>query len=345
MLKVYFILKKDIPVGPYTLKEIKALAVDPNDMVRFGDESWKMASEFPELKSLFEHNNPLSQEEEDKTASQPPPFDKHKFENHFDNKSPEPKREKQKKRSPNYIVLIAATVLIALVITIATNMDSINNSSPVENLESPPPPNPVISFNLSNHSKSFFDFLKPCSEENNNIDTKCDYKNSIVRNYALNLINPENQGEFNLGQVCDIYDKIRGSWIYVNDPQIYNYVAFGSESINNGLRGDCDDYAVLMAALLSSIGGEIRLTYAYNDKDGHAYSEINLGKTNLDEAINYINWRYKNTFTNLHYKTDQEKNNWINVDWFSDPPTPGGEYFKETHGTHFYILQNFCETY
>lgn len=341
MIKSYFLLKKDYPAGPYSLTELKSLPIEVDDKIRFSDDNWKNASDFPELVDCFS-NHSINQQ------SDPPPFDRKKFNaKFFDSNSHENIAPIPQKKRRNYFRTIGILCILGLIIFNVGQFiidNRINPSPPVDILQ-PPPPNPIIAFKLSNHSKKFFDFLKPCNSEKNNIDEKCDYRNPAVRNYALSLIDPANEGEFNLGQVCDIYDKIRNSWIYINDPETYNYLAFASETINNGFRGDCDDYAILMAALLSSIGGEVRVTYGYNNESGHAYTEINLGKTNLDEAIAYLQWRYKDNVGEYYRKEDQEHNNWINVDWFSEPASPGGKYFEETYGTHYYILQEFCETY
>ena len=337
--KNYYLLKKDYPIGPYTLPELSLIPLKNEDKIRLGDDVWKNANEFPELLSIFS-NLTIA-------PPQPPAFNREQFDaKYFSRNNKKTLVSNPPKKKRNYLRILGFICVLGLIIfNFGRLIFDEGFTTPPIDLIQPPPPNPIIAFRLSNHSKKFFDFLKPCNSEKNNVDEKCDYKNPGVRNYALSLIDPANEGEFNLGQVCDIYDKIRTSWIYINDPETYNYLAYASETINNGFRGDCDDYAILMAALLSSIGGEVRVTYGYNNESGHAYTEINLGKTNLDEAIAYLQWRYKDNVGEYYRKEDKEHNNWINVDWFSEPASPGGKYFEETSGTHYYILQEFCETY
>ena len=63
------------------------------------------------------------------------------------------------------------------------------------------------------------------------------------------------------------------NWVYVNDPAGTDYYAKASESLRL-LRGDCDDYAILMASLIESIGG---------DRDPRKPREIFTGKKNQKE--------------------------------------------------------------
>ena len=59
-----------------------------------------------------------------------------------------------------------------------------------------------------------------------------------------------------------------------------------------GLRGDCDDYAVLLAALIKDIGGSPRIVVTHN----HAYAEVYLCKEEdtktLQGFVDYIGERY-----------------------------------------------------
>jgi len=51
--------------------------------------------------------------------------------------------------------------------------------------------------------------------------------------------------------------------------------------------GDCDDFAILMSALIESVGGTTRIILARNSSTGgHAYTEVYLG--NLSEQNNQV---------------------------------------------------------
>ncbi len=162
-----------------------------------------------------------------------------------------------------------------------------------------------------------------------------DYDNSITRDFALKLAR-KYPGEPNVGQLCQIYKFIRNNWSYVSDPSGAEYFAKASESINT-MAGDCDDFAVVMATCLKSIGFNTRIILAYGNKGGHAYSEVYLtnDKKDLDALLQSINYYYSNIFEkmfgvtkikSLHYHVDSEGGIWLNLDYSSQ--YPGGEFFK-----------------
>lgn len=185
---------------------------------------------------------------------------------------------------------------------------------------------------LSNISFYYFDKKE--------IVKACDYKNNVVRSKAA-IIASQTKGNFNIGQVCDIFDYCYDNWKYVNDPNGELYQK-ASNTIRNGLTGDCDDFAVLMASMLLSVGGDVRVNFAYAESGGHAFAELNVGKTNIKAYADYIRARYKFT-GNIWYRQDEEGNAWLNLDWWAKHP--GGEYYKGKTGVRFYILDEYIEEY
>lgn len=168
----------------------------------------------------------------------------------------------------------------------------------------------------------------------------CDYKNNVVRGKATQIAS-QSAGNFNIGQVCDIFDYCYDNWKYVNDPKGELYQK-ASNTIINGLTGDCDDFAVLVASMLLSIGGDVRVNFAFSDSGGHAFTELNVGKTNIKAYADYIRARYGFTGS-LWYRQDDEGNAWLNLDWWARHP--GGEYFNCTRGVRFYIIDEYIEEY
>lgn len=149
---------------------------------------------------------------------------------------------------------------------------------------------------------------------------------SLVRSYALSAVDSSNAGSYNIYQICDIYDKLYSDWVYVNDPHGKEYIASASESVRL-LRGDCEDYAVLMASLIESIGGTSRIIIAYNaDGEGHAYAEVYMSdsKDYVQELIDEMGYRYG--YLTAHYHSDADGGYWLNLDWTSRHP--GGEFFE-----------------
>ena len=162
----------------------------------------------------------------------------------------------------------------------------------------------------------------------------CDYDNPTVRNNAVALVSLS-PGSFNLGQICDIFDFCYSNWSYVSDPITREYFAKASETLRNGLNGDCDDFAILICSMVLAVGGEARISFAYKGNDGHAFSEVNMGTTNRNDVEKYIKARYGDV--SLNYK-EEEGNWWLNLDWWGRYPS--AKYWDYQSGTCFNIIRN-----
>ncbi len=98
-----------------------------------------------------------------------------------------------------------------------------------------------------------------CHSELDKLFPACDYTNSTTRNYAVNLA-AKSPGSYNIAQVCNIFKEILPKWKYVNDPKGSEFYALASSTISEtDLSGDCDDFAVLLYSLITSIGGTARI--------------------------------------------------------------------------------------
>jgi hypothetical protein len=239
-------------------------------------------------------------------------------------------------------ILITITVIGAIIIFQQKNSTRYNNQLFPEFEPIPPPP--IIDFNVTYHDKRVLkELFKGCNltGDKKQLVNACNYTNSTVRNYSVRIAG-QSEGDYNLGQICDIFDHFFNNWKYVNDPKSTDYIEYASSTIQNNFNGDCDDFAVLLCSSLLSIGGEARINYAYNSTSGHAFTEINLGKTDITKVNNYLRRRYK-IKEKINGRQDKNQNWWLNLDWFSN--YPGGPYFDFTQGTSFYILQNYCENF
>jgi len=161
-----------------------------------------------------------------------------------------------------------------------------------------------------------------------------DYTNPTTRDYALKLVTiGTTTGIVDINQICDIWDYGNGKWVYVNDPEGSDYYSPASRTINLGLKGDCDDFAILNAAVMESIGGKSRIITACSSKGiCHAYAEVYMDDNNgeLQSITNSLGKRYG--IKTVYYHTDvNSKGNreyWLNLDWQAD--NPGGEIFLDT---------------
>jgi hypothetical protein len=196
---------------------------------------------------------------------------------------------------------------------------------------------PQIEFNRpsSSHTRSEYIEYYNITGDMKDLIVACDYDNPTVRNNSVALV-ALSPGNFNLGQICDIFDLCYSNWSYVNDPVTLNYCAKASETLKNGLNGDCDDFAILLCSMILSVGGEARISYTYDDTSGHAFTEVNIGKTNINQVKQYLIDRYDNT--EIHYKKDQDGNLWLNLDWQGQ--YPGSKYWEYNSGTCFNIIRN-----
>ena len=172
------------------------------------------------------------------------------------------------------------------------------------------------------------------------INEKVDVENPITRNTAV-VIAAKYPGEYNIDQIVSIYDYLQDGWHYVNDPRGIDYYSSASETLQLGKEldcigaGDCDDFAILMSALIESIGGTTRVILAYNQNSGHAYSEVYLGQVNntahhVEDTINWLKSEYNTDAIYTH--VDQSTQDvWLNLDWGRDENNvahPGGPFYR-----------------
>jgi transglutaminase-like putative cysteine protease len=100
-------------------------------------------------------------------------------------------------------------------------------------------------------------------------------------------------GERTIDQISSIYSYLKNGWSYVADTRGIDNFRYANETLEIGKyagcvgAGDCDDFAILMSALIESIGGTTRIILARNSSiGGHAYTEVYLG--NLDAQNNQV---------------------------------------------------------
>lgn len=129
-----------------------------------------------------------------------------------------------------------------------------------------------------------------------------------------------------LVQCFSVFSEINSRWRYVSDRKGGEYFASPAES-HELMAGDCDDHAVLMAACIKAVGGEVRLVRT----DGHVYPELKIGDdAQLERATVLIReklFRKQARRAPLHHHTDAYGVHWINLDYTR--PYPGGELVSE----------------
>lgn len=161
-----------------------------------------------------------------------------------------------------------------------------------------------------------------------------DSSSPVTRNLAVRVA-AASQGTFNVDQVAQLWTYVRGRWKYVNDPRGGEYFALASETISNDFAGDCDDFAIVLVALVTSIGGEARLVMMDGPEGGHAYAEVCIQQTPIEVAAK-MKRHYERTWDrylgrqrvrNISFRTSAACPVWLNLDWSAG--VPGGPYVRE----------------
>ena len=139
---------------------------------------------------------------------------------------------------------------------------------------------------------------------------------------------------YNIKDACDVFDYVNKYWQYRYDKNAEFF--FGaSQTINEGYNGDCDDYSIVISALLRNMGFNTRIVTGNNGDYGHAYPELYIGsdKETAYEILSYVQNRYSFA-ENIWYSSrelDEGKTQyWLNFDWSGSNGYrhPGGEYFE-----------------
>jgi len=168
-----------------------------------------------------------------------------------------------------------------------------------------------------------------------------DATNPLTRNTAVQLAAGD-EGPYHVEQVARVWNEVRARWHYVNDPQGQEYFALASESIQNEYAGDCDDFSIVLAAMITAIGGEARVVMMDGPGGGHAYTEACVRDepdTIRDKLATYYR-RHRDRrlgrqrLSEIHYRPSASCPVWLNLDW--NAGVPGGAYEAEAWAVAIY---------
>jgi len=180
------------------------------------------------------------------------------------------------------------------------------------------------------------------------IRQKINKRNQPVRDEGRRLVG-KISGPRRIDQICSIYDLLVNNWSYVEDWkgldefQYSNYSLEFGKNVDSEGQGDCDDFSILLAALVESIGAAPRIIFAYGPNGGHAYAEVYLGNINenggdVDRMIKWLRSRYNVREINTHVDLDSG-DVWLNLDWWKDlggANHPGGRFFSAANQMQVY---------
>ena len=199
----------------------------------------------------------------------------------------------------------------------------------------PPTPTPVPTINYSEDDLKLPNYT-PSGERKHSawytdgnlnlqmLDEACDYDLPYTKSFA-NQLAGRSEGNFNPGQICEIFDYCYKKWKYVNDPNAHEYVARASETIAASLTGDCDDFSVLMASCLLAVGANVCVNTGDNPSGGHAFTEVDISEFNTSDVLEQIrNYFSEYDISSLCIRQDGNRK-WLNLDW--QAAYPGGKYY------------------
>lgn len=173
-------------------------------------------------------------------------------------------------------------------------------------------------------------------------NSRVEPKHENIVNLAMDLA-LHYPGDQSTGQIIAIYDYMingdadTGPWCYVDHQP--DYYMYANQSLNDGRRngcsgrGNCNDFAILLASLMDAVGYSTRIVHARHQNVGHAYTEIYLGTEGpqVDAVVNWLNGESRRNI-HLHINNDPDpKKVWLNLDWQRDPMEQqcyvGGPFF------------------
>lgn len=141
---------------------------------------------------------------------------------------------------------------------------------------------------------------------------------------TADLIAMNCSGDRTINQVDAIYRYVVDRWSYVRDPPGIDFMKTSNELIDQAKNtrysgiGDCEDYSILMAALIEAIGGTARINQACGLGFCHAYPEVYLGRANADnhmveKILAWLKDKY-NTDKIIFHKNPITDEVWLSLD-------------------------------
>ncbi|MEA2045792.1 MAG: transglutaminase domain-containing protein [Euryarchaeota archaeon] len=197
-----------------------------------------------------------------------------------------------------------------------------------------------VDFNFGPTQDNYIHFiqepiLKPTSDMKPKVDLvkgAVEPGSKTVHNKAVELA-ARSPGPYNIGQICSIDEYLRDNWLYVADPRGIDYYGSASNTLLLGKEldcvgaGDCDDYAILMASILESIGGTTRIILACNGISCHIFTEVYIGPADDDTTRSIVSWlKNKYKCDEIQGHVDQSNGFWLNLDW--NGIHPGGPLYS-----------------
>ncbi len=115
------------------------------------------------------------------------------------------------------------------------------------------------------------EYEKSDYDDFNKLNELVNPRGSGVREKALQIAS-QYSGEYNVYQLCALFDWVRDEIGYVSDTQGTDYWSPPDETLV-AEAGDCEDHAILLASMIEAIGGATRIILTEN----HAFASVYIG--------------------------------------------------------------------
>lgn len=134
-----------------------------------------------------------------------------------------------------------------------------------------------------------------------------------------------------ISHCLSIFKEVNSHFKYISDPKNQEYFTPAYEvlesfKVDNMLKGDCDEHALLMVSLIKNVGGTTRLIRTKK----HIYPELLIGNRKDFEKIKYYITYYWFpqilNADNIYYHIDGEGRIWLNLDYTAN--YPGGKFME-----------------
>lgn len=186
----------------------------------------------------------------------------------------------------------------------------------------------LVNMTSNPHKVSYFKPVRGTYFQDQRVRSAMQYTHPKVRAFAVEnstrYFHDEYYRKFGKAtRYFSLFKHIRLNWKYVNDPLGMDYYSPPTESMGL-LAGDCDDYAILMASAVMSIGGEARIVISPN----HMYTEVKVGTV---DDIDKISYALRTLFPDeinggkIHFH-ETGGDLWINFDYTAQ--YPGGPFLE-----------------
>lgn len=243
-----------------------------------------------------------------------------------------------------YVVLVGGLLLL-----------TITNFSGMYTLENLYHDYSELLYSISNNSlRQKFETYDTHFKKEKELREAIDYRETDVRNYATSIAFTHFVENAHLSknrrwvQFFSVFKEIYSKWKYVYDPVDEDYYSSASNTLkqldyDEFFKGDCDDYSIMMAAMIRAIGGEVRLVRTVvqlGDREvGHMYPEVKFGDSKDLETVVYL---IKNIYfveeargKSIFYYEDSKGFVWLNFDY--NDAYPGGKYMSEIRESEIII--------